>query len=89
VAGGAYLIAGPIWKLTKEAFMATGGRHSEKVKREKRAPGKMREAPREMPEENKQWDDVAEASWESFPASDPPSWTMRRPADPPKKQRHH
>lgn len=25
-------------------------------------------------EEETDWDEIAESSWESFPASDPPSW---------------
>ena len=32
------------------------------------------------------WDDVDEASWESFPASDPPSWIGQRSSEPPEKQ---
>jgi len=33
------------------------------------------------------WDDVDEASWESFPASDPPAWIGRRSFEPSRSER--
>lgn len=66
--------------------MVSGGKHSQKNKPHKQVPVDPNKAA-ESAKSNEKWDEVSEASWESFPASDPPSWTMRRPADPPKKPR--
>lgn len=73
-------------ELTKEAAMVSGGKHSHKKQPEKPIPIDPK-TPDEHDERQGPWDEVSEASWESFPASDPPSFTMRQPADPAKKPR--
>lgn len=40
--------------------------------------------PSDMNHDEAEWDEIAESSWESFPASDPPAWAGRGSSHPPR-----
>jgi hypothetical protein len=49
-------------------------------------PSRGADKAKKTPKSQPGWDDVDEASWESFPASDPPSWIGQRSSEPSEKQ---
>lgn len=70
VAGGYFLYRGVTGRCRVYSILGIGDRADSDV------------APVEgMPPSVKKGDEVTESSWESFPSSDPPSWTMGRERD--------